>query len=258
MVGEHPLLVPEALVVVALADPHPYSEMQELVVDDEIQTLLGDVQRVQGGRDGYDPEHRVAHSQGPHGPALRPGDVRVLEVFGIEKPGVQKPLGGIGKAAELPLGGALELPALLQEQRPLGQDELVRGDVLLEALRTVPSLPVQKEADHVVDHLLGGVLEVPGDDQTYPVLPNGSTIQGGTYVPEPVLDIPVLLRHQALLGFLGTTMSFCFCLIWMECSALTSLPLRSFLQWYIIVATVDGVGVNTWTCSGLVFRTLWQ
>ncbi len=257
VVREHPLLVPEGLVVIALAYPHAHPQVEELVVDDEVEAFLGNVQRIQSRSDGYHPVHGIACSQPPDRPAFRPGDIGVLEVVGIQQPRIQEPLSGVRQAAVFPLRGALEKPALLQEQRPLRQDELVGLDVRLEDLRTIAPFPVQHEAEHVLYDLLRGVLQVAGYREADPPVGHRPAIERGPYVPEFVLHVPVGFHH-ALLGFLGTTRSFCFCLICMECSALTSFPLRSFLQWYIMVATVEGVGVKTCTCSGFVFRTLWQ
>ena len=54
------------------------------------------------------------------------------------------------------------------------------------------------------------------------------------------------------------TISFCLCLFWMDLSTLTSLPLMSFDVRYIAVEYDDGVGVNTWTCSGRMCSTFLQ
>ena len=49
---------------------------------------------------------------------------------------------------------------------------------------------------------------------------------------------------------------FCFCLLFLSFSTNNLLPDKSFSQQYIIVAAVEGVGVNICTCSGLIFKFL--
>jgi hypothetical protein len=48
--------------------------------------------------------------------------------------------------------------------------------------------------------------------------------------------------------------AFCFCLFCIDLSTNTLLPLESSPVQYIMVDSVDGVGVNTCTCSGAVLR----